>query len=480
MTDSVELAGVAPAAANEVARTRAPRRPSFALLLLLIAVAAFGLRAGVLWHYQDAPLSGDGLGYSWAAAEFGEHPYTDAVFPGEPSAHHPPMWATILGVGYGAGLDTLLRLQMLAACLGTGAVVLVGLAGRQIAGRRVGLLAAAIAAVYPGFWKFERDLLSETVTLGLMALILLLAYRYRERPGGWAALALGGAMGLGLLNKADLILLLPFLVLPLVLATSQPLRNRLIHLVTIGGVAILMVLPWSIYNSTRFERPVPLSTGLGSAMRIAACDQSFYGEKTGYWEFGCSIFDKANVPGQDRAVTDARFRDEAIDYIGDHAGRYPVVLAARFGRTWSLYRPGQQINLDHAWSLAPKPVLWAQLLTFWALVLPTVAGIPALRRRHIAVWPLLVPFGCVVITNLAVTGEPRYRSPAEVSIVILAAAGLDAAWRWWRRRSRQERLAIGPDTTSVGAPDGDDRATPSPDGREELAVTGSRASPAPP
>ena len=48
-------------------------------------------------------------------------------------------------------------------------------------------------------------------------------------------------------------------------------------------------------------------------------------------------------PCRSRPATSRRSRrstgDRAFDYMGNHAGRVPIVIAARIGRTWSLYRP---------------------------------------------------------------------------------------------------------------------------------------------
>ena len=75
-----------------------------------------------------------------------------------------------------------IRATVIACLIGTATVVMVGFAGRRIAGGRVGLVAAAIAAVYPNFWLYERELMSETLTLLLAATTILLAYRFHDRP----------------------------------------------------------------------------------------------------------------------------------------------------------------------------------------------------------------------------------------------------------------------------------------------------------
>jgi hypothetical protein len=57
-----------------------------------------------------------------------------------------------------------------------------------------------------------------------------------------------------------------------------------------------------------------------------------------------------------------------------------------------------------------------------------IAGVVILRRRKVALIPLLAPVVIVTIVAAAFYGLVRFRAPAEVSIVVLAAVALDALW----------------------------------------------------
>ncbi|HMG26986.1 MAG TPA: glycosyl transferase, partial [Acidimicrobiia bacterium] len=80
------------------------------------------------------------------------------------------------------GLQSVLVHQLWSCVLGGAAVALTGLAGREVAGARTGLIAAAIAAVSPSFWLNDALLMSESMTLVVTALIVFLAYRFLGRP----------------------------------------------------------------------------------------------------------------------------------------------------------------------------------------------------------------------------------------------------------------------------------------------------------
>jgi hypothetical protein len=185
--------------------------------------------------------------------------------------------------------------------------------------------------------------------------------------------------------------------------------------------AVVVITPWVLYNFSRFDRPVFLSNGDGGVLLGANCDDVYYGGGIGLWSLTCS----AEVPtkGRDRSeVSDAQ-REQALDYIGDHLGRLPVVVAARVGRTFGLYAPDHSADFavgegrPHGLSL----IGWA---LFWLLIPLAVFG--ALRLRgDPALIPLLGLWVLVLVVAAAFYGAVRFRVPAEVSLCVLVGVGAD-------------------------------------------------------
>ena len=117
------------------------------------------------------------------------------------------------------------------------------------------------------------------------------------------------------------------------------------------------------------------------------------------------------------------------------------------GRAWSVFRPFQQTHLD---SRIGSP-LWVErlrLLSYWLLAPAAIAGAVVLRRRRVTLIPLLAVIIEVVVTAALAFGDTRYRAPAEVPIVLLAAVFLDASWRRapFARPERDECLHWAPTT----------------------------------
>jgi hypothetical protein len=69
------------------------------------------------------------------------------------------------------------------------------------------------------------------------------------------------------------------------------------------------------------------------------------------------------------------------------------------------------------------------VIAFFVLVPFAVAGFLALRRRREVTWILLAPFIIVAVTALTTYGNLRFREPAEVALVVLAAVGVEELLR---------------------------------------------------
>ncbi|MDX6538495.1 MAG: hypothetical protein QOI71_105, partial [Gaiellales bacterium] len=322
--------------------------------------------------------------------------------------------------------------HMLASALvGVDTVVIVGLVGREVAGPRAGLIAAALAALYPNLWAYDGALESETMAQLGIALILLAAYAWWRTPTRRSAALLGGAVAFGALARAEVIFLVVLLLVPLVLwRAGLQRRERVRHLLVAWLATALVIAPWFVYNLTRFDRPVLLSYGLEVTVDSASCDATYYGPLTGYWSRGCveQALAKSGLPEDtDRSVLAAMYRDDAIDYIGAHVSRLPVVVAARVGRVTGLWNLRQQAELDHFLGGREKELAWAAWWSYLVLAMLSAAGAVVLRRRGTLAFPLLAIPALVIVTTAITFGLVRYRATAEISLVLLAAIAIDAA-----------------------------------------------------
>ncbi len=434
-------AGNQPAGAHE-----ARRRYGFGAALGAVALAGFALRAyyiltvrshqrlwgdALFYYYGGAEALARGHGYVAAASGYGQL---------APSAKHPPGFVTLLAGLYKLGFQSPDALMYWMAALGSVTVVLVGVVGARVVSRRAGLIAAAIAAIYPNIWINDTTLMSETLMTFGFTLALGGIYAFHRRAS-WRSLVVA-SVGLTVATsaRAETIVLFAIVILPLVLARrSVPFRRR-VGFVAIAAIAPVAVFaPWAIYNSTRFSDPVLLSTGFGPTALAASCDTVFYGSHIGYYDLRCNQINEPPPPppGQapDESKIDQWSRKRAFDYVKAHRDQVPEVVAAREGRLFSVWNPSQQNQLDHYVQQRGSVALvttaqWA----FWALALLAIAGGWLWRKRKIPLYPLIGEIVLTAVVAAVTFGSTRYRCAVEICVVLLAATAIDAGIRLVRNR----------------------------------------------
>jgi 4-amino-4-deoxy-L-arabinose transferase-like glycosyltransferase len=403
------------------------------LRLTLLSVA--GAVAPVVWilERKRQPTSGDAFyfhaqaslianGSGWFISPFPFY-YHHAVVQ---SAQHPPLWILTLALADKIGVSSY-QSQLLGACLiGAGAVFLTGMVAREVGGPRAGLIAAAIAAVYPNYWVNDGTGLAETLVLFLVAAVLLASYQLWRRPSVARAVWLGALCALAALTRAEQLALVVAVVVPVALVVrSKPLRQRLAYAGAGVMTAIVLIAPWVGFNLSRFTDPVYMSDDLGSTLAFANCRPAFYFEHVlGYGEFSCLTSIKT-VPG-DESVQNSHYQQVALHHIGRYSDRLPIVVAARVGREFGLFVPLSQLRLDSLFDSRPLVAAQIGLFMYYGLVVGGVAGGLVLRRRGVTLVPVVGVLVEVVVVAMLSIGATRYRTPLEVGLVVLSAVAIDA------------------------------------------------------
>jgi peptidoglycan/LPS O-acetylase OafA/YrhL len=451
---------------------------SWALGITLIAVGGLAIRvAYVLWtphlhlggdaayyHYQ-ANLLANGHGFAEPFTYLG----TKRIVP---SAYHPPLWTLYLSAFSVVGLKSWLTHRLAGCLLGTASIVVIGYLGRKVGGVRVGLVAAGLAAVYPLVWINDVVGLSEAMVLLTCGATLLLAYRLVERPTAGRAVALGVACGLAALSRTEQVLLLPILVVPLIAMLRTETARRRLALVAVCGLSATAVLsPWVIRNLVVFDHPVLLSTNIEPTLVVSNCPSTFDPHSAFYafWDINCFTTFHTLIDESDQNVF---YRHQATTFLSHHKRAAVGVVVARVGRMWNLFRPFQGTRLD----LIEDHPLWVSQsgLAVFALLVPlAIAGAVALRRRRLRLLPLLSLPVVVTLTAVATYGTTRFRAPAEISLLVLAATAITAfASRTWPAPLKTEAL-VGSPTGPTGQLSSADQR-PSNDARPQSSAAPTR------
>ena len=362
-----------------------------------------------------------------------------------PTAHKMPLFPTVLAASSVVGATSVDAHRALAAAMGAGAVVAIGLVARQLAGPRSGLLGAAAAAVYPGLWINDYLLQVESLYAVLVAASIGVAYRFWWTPTvRWAGI-LGVVIALGVMTRAETVLLYAFMVVPLLLGMDLSWRRRFELAAVCGALGLVVMGPWVAWNLVRFEERTLFSIAPGNVLNAATCDQTYYGDYIGYAATCLDYSEVAREVGVpedelgdyflsiDESERSAIAGEQANEYLRDHIERLPLVMAARVGRLWEVYKPVQNTRLNSEIEARGHRASQAALVAWYGVVVLGVGGLVVLRRRGLPISPFLSIAVAITLTAAWAYGNARYRVPIDVAALIASAVAVDAGLqRWWR------------------------------------------------
>jgi 4-amino-4-deoxy-L-arabinose transferase-like glycosyltransferase len=383
---------------------------------------------GYVYHEQ-ANLLVDGKGLIAPLPYFIDHVRQQA-------ADHPPLYVLYLAIFSALGLRGDLTHMLVSAPLGAMSALTFGLLARRVWSPRAGIIAAVIGAFNPAIIHFPGFVLSETLTIPLMALLALWLYRFWDDPTWKNAAGSGVWCGLAVLTHPDSSMMVVLAIVPAVfLVKGVQLRARMVNLVAAGITCGALVLPWVGFNLARYEKPVYLSVGADYSMAQGSCDQTYYGELIGFFWLNCmgQRLEGTDLALKDQSLGAEHLRHETLDYIRDHLGRTPLVVAARIGRVTGVFRPIQQANLESFIEGRERWLTNLAVVTWYPLAIASIAGAFVLRRRVRPVFPLVAMVVTVLIGTALTLAVLRYRAGAEPAIAVLAAVAIDAAIAWFQR-----------------------------------------------
>jgi 4-amino-4-deoxy-L-arabinose transferase-like glycosyltransferase len=419
----------------------APAAPTRLFNAWLAGIALVALALRLVYATQLAPdltPAGDTLLYSFMGNSLA-HGHGFASYAGalrgqlHPTSAYPPLYPLYLAGWSLLGLSSLAYQRAVSCLLGAVTVVLIGMLGRRVAGERAGLVAAALAAIYPQLLMVDGAVTTESAYAPLVAALALLAYRYVERAGAGRAALLGGAIGLATLARSEAIALLVLLALPLAWRAGEGRRARVATAML--AAAALVLAPWFVRNWIVQDEPILLTSNSGLTALASNCDATYYGGHVGFVEHRCA-FDSPCDPIRDETRQATCMQRRARTYVGEHLGRVPIVVAARVARLWNLYGQRTDIGYGEQWSRNAS-VAKAGMAMYALLMLLAIPGAFALHRRRVPLLPLLAPFALVTLTAVTAFGFSRYRLAAEIPLTVLAATGII----WLAQQRRRPGLA---------------------------------------
>jgi 4-amino-4-deoxy-L-arabinose transferase-like glycosyltransferase len=414
------------------------------------ALIGLGIRIGAVVGRPNRFLGGDAYYFHNAANLLAEgHGFIDPFYWYGHNLHWsiqtaswPPLFVWTLAAAAVVGFKTYFAQRIWAGIIGSIAVVVCGMAGREIAGRRVGAIVALIVAIYPNIWMTDEPALSETITPLLIGLVLWSAYRFWKRPSVKRVAVLSLCLSLAALGRDELTSLFILLLLPMCLLARNTAWRQRFMLVGAGVlVAIVVIGPWVGYNMSRFSKPVYISDGLGVTLASADCGPTWTGGRIeGFWDIKCALAVKLPKvhPGTDESIGAGDEETAAVTFIKHHLDRLVPVTLAKLGRGFGFFKPVENVSLDIFFEDRPYHWAYVGLWSYYALLALSIPGFVVLVRRRVTPLPLIAVTLAVMATMIIAFGGTRYRTPFEVVIAILAAVAIDGLWNAIRHRPPEQ------------------------------------------
>ncbi len=342
--------------------------------------------------------------------------------PGIPGAAHPPLFSAVLAVADLLDLHGVDGQRALLCVIGVFAVLFCGRVGARLGGRTAEVVVAWVAAVWPGMWIYNGQVLSESVTVPLVAATLLTLYRFREKSTLARAAVLGLFVGLCALTRPELLILV-IVFAPLWLP-AESWRRRLSRTVVFLVVATIVIGPWVGRNLHDYSHTEIISANFGSVIVGANCGPTYSGPLLGAWDATCAT--SLHPPLGDASVVDSYYRSVGEHYARTHRSRLPTVVAARLGRALGVWpAPSQAVTWNAtAAGVWPRWSSWLYLVTWWLSIPLAIVGAIRLRRERMVGWPLYVLILLYFVVSAVLYADPRFASSCQPALAVLVGVGL--------------------------------------------------------
>jgi 4-amino-4-deoxy-L-arabinose transferase-like glycosyltransferase len=313
-----------------------PARLDWWIVAILVVAAVIRLGFGLAAMDGPPPASwmtgGDQYSYWYygdqIAAGHGYISYTN----GKATSYYP--------IGYPATLAAVFWLQehtplpdsqpravaLLHALMGTATVWFTYLIGRSLLGRRAGLAAAALVALFPNLVLNVPTYTLETafVFWSTAALAVIATHDWRAGPpSNRRLLAFGTVLGLTVLTRPFSLPFVLGLLLAVLLLRAGWRRALASVAITLVPVLVLMT-PWTIRNLHAMHAFVPISTNLGDT---ACLDRSMNADGGFQWAVaGCGD------PSLPEAPRNRENIKKAASFVVHHPTKEVELMGKRFGR----------------------------------------------------------------------------------------------------------------------------------------------------
>jgi tetratricopeptide (TPR) repeat protein len=411
------------------------------LAILLIVALAVIVRVAYMAEVHDHPLmtttTGDPKVYDNRALEIERGQWLgDEVF-----FHSSPVYPYILGVTYKLFGHSYPAVWVIQSLFGIGSCLLIFSIAMKLFGKREGLVAGVIAALYAPFVFFDFEILMITYVLFFTLLALRLLIAYRDNPSAWLALASGAATGVSALGKPNILLFVPaalFWMWWVFRGTERAKRAWQGVVLLVAGTAVV-VLPMTISNYAISGDFVLTSSNGGINFWIGNNEQAD-GTFLVPADMRADLYGGSKLAAEQAlghslspSEVSSYWFDKGLEFVKAHPGRDLKLLGRKLLLFWNAYEIPNHYDLNYfrtvSKTLRFDPFVFGWVIPFGFL------GIYASRkswRKHLLLYLFA---GAYLVSLLPFFVTSRYRLPVVPVMIIFCASGV--LWLWERVRARQ-------------------------------------------
>lgn len=400
----------------------------------MLAVALF-LRLAHAWAVHDRPffaqLAMDSQEYDrWARQIAAGDWLGSEVF------FQAPLYPYALAALYklGGSVGTVYLMQILLAVAGIWALYR---AGRRMGGERVGLAAAALAAVYGPFLFYDVQLLKESAAVAVASFLL---WALAERR--W--LAAGLLAGVLILLRENMLLVVPFL-LPWLWWSERKRFLKAAPVFLLGCFLPLAPVAWRNHQVGGGFLPTTFQGGvnfyIGNNPQADGTYQPIVpGKQIPALERREPVRIAEQEAGRPLAPSEvSRFwLRKSLAWAGGHPGDFLRLQLRKLRLFWSWYE--QPDAVDYYYVRTLSPVLRLPLVEFGTVALLALAGLLLLRGKAGPFAPALFFALGWMVSTVAFFLFSRYRLPVVPALLLLAAVPIDRTIEVWKRGDSRRAL----------------------------------------
>jgi Flp pilus assembly protein TadD len=389
-------------------------------------------------------LLGDALAYdAWAQRLAAGDWLGQEVF------YQAPLYPYLLGLVYSLAGRDLMLVRVLQALLGATSCVLLAIAGGRLFGRRAGVAAGLLLALYAPAIFFDGLVQKSTVDLVLLCGLLVLLARLAERVSPAVSLAAGAVLGLLALTRENTLVFLPVLLAWVWLRGGRALKPVVV--LAVGMAAVLGPVAWrnhsvgGSFHLTTSQAGPNLYIGNSEAANGTYVPlRSGYGNAAHERQDATRLAERALGRSLSSAQVSAYWRDRALDWISSHPGRWLVQMGKKLLLVWNR---SEAVDTEDLWTYAEWSLplrVTAPVFHFGLLAPLALLGMLLLRGRWRELWvlPAMAAVYTLSVALFYVLG--RYRYPLVPILALLAGAAVASLPSWWKRSATRDRwLAAG-------------------------------------